>query len=141
MTAYTDLTKCDYFGVDCEALLAVGWLSSGTRYETGDSDQAFFDKLVELAHAPWEPAVFMGPHACELCQFQPEYGIANIFVPYQDNIYVAPELIVHYIAAHRYKPPQVFVDAVMDCPAMKSMDYKKALLANGGRPLVSKNGA
>jgi len=103
---------------------------------------AFFDKLVELTHSPWQPAiVFAGIHECELCQFQPAYGKDNIFIPYQGSIYVAPELIVHYIAAHRYKPPQVFVDAVMDCPAMKSMDYKKALLANGGRPLVSKSGA
>ena len=83
----------------------------------------------------------MGVHECELCQFQPAEGTANIFVPYQGNIYVAPELIVHYIAAHRYKPPQVFVDAVMACPTMNSMDYKKAVLANGGRPLVSRRNA
>jgi hypothetical protein len=141
MAEYADLTKCDYFPFDCEVLLAVGWLSAATQYDTGDSDAAFFDKLVEFAHSPWEPGVCMGPHHCELCQFQPASGTANIFVPYRGGIYVAPELIVHYIAAHRYKPPQVFVDAVMDCPAMNSMDYKKAILANGGRPLVSKSGA
>ena len=141
MTQYADLTKCGYFPFECEALLAVGWLSVDTQYETGDSDPSFFAKLLELAHSPWEPGVCMGVHECELCQFQPAVGTANIFVPYQGNIYVAPELIVHYIAAHRYKPPQVFVDAVMACPTMNSMDYKKAVLANGGRPLVSRRNA
>ncbi|MBN2313832.1 MAG: hypothetical protein JXM79_07870 [Sedimentisphaerales bacterium] len=141
MTEYADLTKCSYFSFECEALLAVGWLSANSQYETGDSDPAFFARLLELARSPWEPGVCMGYHECELCQFQPAMGKSNIFVPYQGSIYVAPELIVHYIAAHRYKPPQVFVDAVMTCPEMNSMDYKKALLANGGRSLVSKRNA
>jgi hypothetical protein len=136
MAEYTDLTPCDYFHVECEALLAVGWLSTETRYAMGDSEPAFFARLVQFAGSPWQPMVFAGFHACELCQFQRPLGTANIFVPHRGSIYVAPELIVHYIAAHRYKPPQVFIDAVMACPEMNSMAYKKAILANGGRPLV-----
>jgi len=141
MTEYADLTTCSYFPFECEVLLAVGWLSADTQYDTGDSDPAFFAKLLELAHSPWEPGVCMGRHECELCQFQPAMGKANIFVPYQRSIYVAPELIVHYIAAHQYKPPQIFVDAVMACPETNSMAYKRELLDNGGRPLVSKGNA
>jgi len=137
MTEFADLTHCNYFPVECEALLAVGWLSAGTQYGADDSDPAFFTKLLELAASPWQPVASTGLHECELCQFQPKTGTATIFVPYQGNIYVAPELIVHYIAAHRYKPPQVFVDAVIACPEMNSMAYKKAILFNGGRPLVS----
>ena len=44
--------------------------------------------------------------------------------------------ITHYIAAHWYRPPDVFLEAVRACPPMRSMDYMKALLANGGRGLV-----
>jgi len=138
MAEYADLTQCDYFPVKCSALLAVGWLSAETRYTIGDSDPSFFAKLLELAESPWQPVVCAGFHECELCQFQPALGTANIFVPYEGNIYVAPELIVHYIAAHRYKPPRIFIDAVVTCPRMNSMDYKKAILANGGRSLVSR---
>jgi hypothetical protein len=49
---------------------------------------------------------------------------------------VAPELIVHNIAAHWYKPPDVFIEAVLACPDMRSMEYKKAILNNRGRELL-----
>jgi hypothetical protein len=52
------------------------------------------------------------------------------------RIYVAPVGILHYIAAHWYKPPMAFVEAVMACPPMQSMAYKRELLANGGRVLM-----
>ncbi len=51
-------------------------------------------------------------------------------------LYVAPSLILHYIDAHGYAPPDQFQRAVMECPPMKSMPYLRALLANGGRGIV-----
>ena len=48
-------------------------------------------------------------------------------------MYAAPVAVVHYIAAHWYCPPQIFIDAVLACPQMASMEYKKALLDSGGR--------
>ncbi|WP_154668261.1 hypothetical protein [Pseudoduganella violaceinigra] len=75
MALIADLEPCWYLPLECEDLLAVGWLSPNTGF-------------------------------------------------------------VHYVAAHRYLPPQIFIDAVLACPAMNSMDYKRALLANGGRSLV-----
>ena len=136
MTAYADLSPCTYFSTEAN-LVAVGWLSDELEFETGASEPQFFEKLVALAESPWQPVMFMGFYECELCQYQPAVGTSNVFVPFNGCIYVAPELAVHYIAAHRYKPPQVFVDAVMNCPEMNSMEYKKAFLANGGRPLIS----
>ena len=59
------------------------------------------------------------------------FGISNLFVPGRDCIFVAPSMIVHYIDAHRYEPPEEFWRAVLDCPEMRSDAYKKALLANG----------
>ena len=43
---------------------------------------------------------------------------------------------MHYIDAHHYKPPDIFIEATMACPEMRSMDYFRMLLANGGRSLV-----
>ena len=51
-------------------------------------------------------------------------------------MYAAPVAVVHYIAAHWYCPPQIFIDAVLACPQMASMEYKKALLDSGGRDLL-----
>jgi hypothetical protein len=44
--------------------------------------------------------------------------------------------IVHYVAVHRYRPPQAFVDAVFACPPTGTVAYLKARLDNGGRVLV-----
>jgi len=36
------------------------------------------------------------------------------------------------------RPPQVFIDAVLACPPMRSAGYWQALLANGGRSLLTR---
>ena len=38
-------------------------------------------------------------------------------------MYVAPQLIVHYIDAHDYRPPGVFCAAVEACPPLGSAAY------------------
>ncbi|WP_139215492.1 DUF7919 family protein [Lysobacter sp. cf310] len=86
---------------------------------------------------PWQPFVTAGLHSCELCQFDAPKFSANIFIPFEGRIFVAPVGIVHYIAAHWYLPPSRFQEAVMHCPSMRSMEYKKAILSNGGRPLIT----
>lgn len=140
MACYQDLEAIDYFPVDSSVVLrAVGWLGTECEFPTGKISQQFFNKLHDLAENPWQPIASAGFHVCELCQFQ-DYehtarGTSNLFIPFNGVIYVAPELIVHYINVHYYLPPVVFLDAVMQCPDMQSMDYKKSLLKNGGRGL------
>jgi hypothetical protein len=46
-------------------------------------------------------------------------------------VYVAPSLVVHYIDAHQYAPPDAFQHAVTSCPPMRSMDYFKAIRKHG----------
>lgn len=52
------------------------------------------------------------------------------------RIFVCPEVILHYIACHHYRPPDPFLAAIAACPDTNSMDYKKLLLASGGRKLL-----
>jgi hypothetical protein len=137
MAEYRDLSMCSYFGPDHTALVAIGWLSAQSTFQKGSSSTAFSENLIQLLADPWQPVVAVGGHQCELCQFDGPLGSKNLFVPFQGKIYVAPELIYHYMAAHWYKPPQEFVDAVMNCVSTRSMDYKKALLSNGGSSLVN----
>ena len=136
MTHSYDLEPCRYLPLPSDRLISVGWLSRGCEFAKGEVSPAFFEKLTHLCREPWQPVVSGGFHECDLCQFEGPRFNANLFVPFDGFIYVAPVAIAHYIASHWYKPPDVFVRAVDACPPMNSMDYKKAILANGGREFV-----
>jgi hypothetical protein len=138
MAWFADLSTCDYFGDEAAAILrAVGWLERGRPFPTGALDRNVYDKLVELARDPWQPAVACGVHDCNLCRFEPESrGVKNLYVPGSGCLYVCPELIVHYVNAHAYVPPPEFCQALLACPPMRSMPYRRAILASGGRRLV-----
>lgn len=134
---YEDLSECDYFGEDYSKILkAVGWLENGRDFVTGTIPKDVYSKLCEFSKNPWTFAVFAGPHECDLCQFGGQFGISNIFIPHNGKIYVCPELITHYINNHFYLPPREFIEAVYLCPPIRSMEYLKKILENGGRQLV-----
>ena len=134
-----DLSPCTVFA-SSEHVLAVGWLDASSSFERGHVSPAFFQRLKSLCQQPWAPVAAGGAHACELCQCDAPRFSDNLFVPFAGKVYVAPVAIVHYIAAHWYLPPAVFIAAVEACPPMQSMAYKKALLANGGRALMPSGG-
>jgi len=122
--------------VFADHILAVGWLEIACEFPTGTTSREVFIRLTELARNPWQPFVSIGYHECGLCQFSGEKsGTANLFIPFQGKIYVCPELITHYINAHYYSPPREFCEAVLACPPMDSMEYKRLLIACNGRVL------
>ena len=144
MAWYEDLVCCDYFGPHlAPSLRAVGWLECGRHFATGPVVRRVYERLVEFRAAPWSPALPMaaGVHECDLCLYDGKKGNRHLFVPGVGVLYVAPELIVHYMNAHGYQPPQEFCHAVLVCPPMGSMAYLQAVLANGGRPLARQAGA
>jgi hypothetical protein len=138
MAWFEDLTECDYFGPHlADSLRAVGWLRRDRPYPTGETDVEVFAKLADLVRDPWQPVVAAGPHPCDLCLYESEASCsANLFVPGDGILYVCPTLIIHYMNAHRYAPPPAFCRAVLACPPMRSMAYRKSVLASGGRLLV-----
>ena len=137
MALYADLQPCNYFGDEFAGVLtAVGWLEQRAKFSQGNTEKAVFNRLVTLMIDPWQPMTFGGVHECTICQFARPTGYNNLFVPNGERIFVSPELITHYIACHRYQPPEEFVAAVMNCPDIKTMAYKQLLLDSGGRPLV-----
>ena len=133
-------------------LKAIGWLSKEEMFSVGEVSEAFFEKLCQLLINPWSPPVLpvtAGRHQCDLCQFTggaettwyKQYQVqarssASLYVPGQGFIYESPVSLAHYIDAHRYQPPLEYVEAVMQCPKMRSIAYHKAILGNGGRKLV-----
>ena len=139
MTWFADLSPCTYFAEGwAPSLRSIGWLERGQPFATGSVDPQVFARLVEFIKEPWQPITYMGVHSCDLCLYDDSVcGLRNLFIPAQGLIYVCPELIVHYMNAHWYQPPEEFCRAVLASPPMRSMEYLKALLANGGRGIVA----
>jgi hypothetical protein len=137
MAWYADLSPCDYFGPDSACFLrAVGWLERGKAFSSGSVDAKVYARLVELLKEPWEPIATMGFHDCDLCLYEGQSGKRNLFVPAGSMVFVCPELLIHYMNAHQYRPPEEFCEAVLTCPPMRSTPYFKALLASGARRLL-----
>jgi hypothetical protein len=58
-------------------------------------------------------------------------GASNLWVPGQGQIFVAPSLIFHYAAEHRYRPPDVFLSALGSCPTPGSPEFLQRVVALG----------
>lgn len=135
---FKDLEPLTYFGTRAAGVLvAVGWLGAESSFRRGPVSREFFDRLSYLMARRFDPMCCAGKQDCELCQFDPPSGSGNLFIPGGDRLLVCPELIVHYIAAHHYQPPEMFQDAVRRCPDPGSGHYRKQFLSSGGRLLVS----
>jgi hypothetical protein len=136
---YADLSPWGDVGNESQAsrFRAVGWLERGKPFVTGPVDTAVYEQLVEMLKDPWRPYISMGFHRCDVCLYNGDQsGKRDLFVPGDGVIYVAPELITHYMNAHWYQPPDEFCLAVLACPPMRSMPYLKALMANGAKSLI-----
>lgn len=116
-----------------ERLVTVGWLARDRPYARGSVDPGVYSKLESLLVDPWQPALSAGFHGCELCLYTPEkVGSRNLYVPGSSRAFVTPELILHYMNAHGYRPPDEFLEAVVACPPMRSQEYRRALARVGG---------
>jgi len=138
MTYFEDLSPYQYMlgpnkwdGLSSPSgkLLNVGWLSGSHSFDQGTVSEEVLEKLFELCKTPVNQT--RGIHICEICKssrvfehFSAErdgercwLGSAEIRVRCRSGIYYAcPNLIYHYIRDHRYRPPQEFIDAVVQMP-------------------------
>jgi hypothetical protein len=126
---FPDLTPYEYFKGRPSAL-NIGWLDAEHPFVSGDVPQGFVERLRVLVSKPCERT--RGFHICQFCDFDPHLVIydqdavrrlretgalssAEIRVVGHDGtVYASPTLICHYVAAHRYQPPQEFIQAVME---------------------------
>ena len=65
---------------------------------------------------------FGGFHTCEFCG--QAHGISNFGVLGGDVLFVAPEMVVHYVERHGYRPPTEFIAAVLRSPLPASEEYQ-----------------
>lgn len=147
MAWFEDGAPCNYFGAELTpSLRAVGWLEHGKPFMSGSLDRRVHDKLQELRegrqHARWIwllRFMFMGRHHCEFCpRLDAAWCSMNLVIPGRGFLFVAPDLILHYMEAHAYQPPTEFCQAVLDCPPIPSAAYHDAVAANGGGLLAAK---
>ncbi len=146
MSHFDDMSPNDYFGRWEDILLSIGWLDDARAFPQGEVSTEFFRALVQLLVEPWQPGVLAGRAECAICQFSGgpgvltfeanriQLGSANLFVPGPNGkVFVSPSLVAHYVDAHRYVPPEEFQRAVIECPTMGTLPYRKALFERGLR--------
>jgi hypothetical protein len=125
MTYFEDLTPYSYIQEDRALLLNVGWLDSGHEYRSGALPQDFIEKLAWLsvnATVNRTPGI----HKCSLCppmdfgfhiiSLEHEkhlLGSAEIRVKGSEATYAAPDLLIHYVLDHKYRPPEDFIAGVL----------------------------
>lgn len=146
MTYYPDLARCDYWGLPPEEnrLRAVGWLHPGhpvpRRGPQATDAPDLVERLADALENTYEHGRFAGYHACSFCPASPStwgptrhvqdgrtltLGCANLFLPWPGEplLLVAPSLVLHYVAAHAYALPEVFVAALQERPQVGSPEY------------------
>lgn len=113
-------------------LVAVGWLHPHHAFPEADPDPAFLGKIREYAGRSGASGAALslgaaggGFHTREFCGRAA--GTANFGVPAGDRLYLAPEMIAHYVEAHRYAPPAEFVAAVLASPLPGTREYVDAV--------------
>lgn len=120
-------------------LVAVGWLDGPIEFAKGPCDHEVVSKLLSLGEQFLIDEGTKGYHACYYCQpedFELEDERAarsarrrgshpwgnrphspvskgHHLIRLGDVVYMCPALLPHYVVAHRYRPPDVFQQAVL----------------------------
>lgn len=111
-----------------EYVRAIGWLHPDYPYTKGVVPEAFLSRLKEFAKRCGQSttalnfAVAGGIHTCEFCGNA--HGTGNFGVPDDNLLFVAPEMVVHYVEKHAYCPPEEFVAAVLRSPLPDTDEYQ-----------------
>lgn len=101
----------------------LGWLDREHPFPKGRVDSSFLQKLA--LHYCHRVRQSRGLHICQLCT-ERRFGIrleiggvvltlGSAEIAIRDGsgrVYVAPDLLYHYVAEHQYLPPTEFIDAV-----------------------------
>jgi hypothetical protein len=109
---YADLTTYEYAFRRplLDWVVNVGWLDKSQPFPTGDVDPEVVARLKQGLATGGHVHFMYGFHTCDFCR--EATGTAEIWYALDDVIYAAPTMILHYIEAHHYRPPDVYLDAI-----------------------------
>jgi hypothetical protein len=111
-----------------EHVRAVGWLHPDHPYTMGSVSAEFLTQLKEFIRRPSLSADDFhfpgigGLHTCEFCGRA--IGGGNLGLPSDNVLFVFPDMVVHYIEAHGYKPPEEFIAAVLRSPLRDTEEFQ-----------------
>ena len=108
--------------------LAVGWLEPSQPYRTGEVPPEFVKALHSLCRRPVR--VTRGLHRCLFCppphhrwpgttvahpdgDYQVGHGEVHV-TGLDGTRYAAPDMVIHYVTAHGYRPPNGFIAGVLE---------------------------
>lgn len=114
--------------------LAVGWLQRNRSFSQGGVPEGFLERLLAFCFEQNTVCATAGARRCPLCgeSVEPitgdektaQFGQAEIRVLGEVDIFAAPTLIYHYVTEHGYRPPDIFIDAVMNGPQPGSPEHR-----------------
>jgi hypothetical protein len=111
-----------------EHVRAVGWLQPNHPYTKGEVSAEFVDRLKEFiarsgkCHDMFHFPGIGGLHCCEFCG--QAHGGGNLAVPCGNLLYIFPDMTVHYIEQHGYRPPEEFVAALLASPLPDTEEFQ-----------------
>jgi hypothetical protein len=128
---------------------AVGWLEQ-PGFATGEVPKQCIGALVEALQRGIFSDGYRGCHGCVLCGIEfPEIkwkrqriklkGHGHYLLQVGKVVFMAPELLLHYILEHGYCPPSKFLDAILNGRFLGEADLLIKWRTVGKRPLTPNN--
>ncbi len=113
---YKDLTPYEYDNAGRQGLhgkcLNIGWIGKD-NFEKGEVSESFLRKLIDVENSDaYTIARHKGSHTCEICGQRLGSSVKKIGP--KEKYYTFPSKTSHYVESHNYKPPQEFIDTIMD---------------------------
>lgn len=128
---YPDGSEMQFFEIHA---VAIGWLEHDYPYARGPVSPEVVERLQRFEETGWTMLGMLGFHACEFCEAEgakrPAVCNTQHYIPAGDRIYIAPQMIRHYIEAHGYAPPAEFCEALLRCPLPGDDEYNLQLVSH-----------
>jgi hypothetical protein len=106
---------------------AIGWLHPDHPYTKGEVCPEFLARLKDFIFRSGYQDHFCFPgvgglHTCEFCGLVS--GGGNLGLPSDDLLFIFPDMVVHYIECHSYKPPDELVAALLRSPLPDTEEFQ-----------------
>lgn len=128
-----------------DVFLRVGWLSPGflTAEDERIDDKTAQEVLTRMnliysnRMYKFFANIERGIIPCKICNRVVSYesdqglcvevGHSELWIPFNNTIYISPDIVEHYIRRHKYKPPKEYIDAILNLDVNLNFDAESVL--------------